>query len=236
MSDARYAPPHARLRSAPAAGPGGPIDVGEAFREGWAATWSSFGLALGVYFVGTVLFLLSAVTVVGLFLACPVFVWGFFRFNLNALDGRAEFADLFSGFGDYGRVVGTMLVLMALVLLVGMLGQSVSIVGAMAGSGALQGLGVLVNFVWSLTVMPRIAFAWYYAVDREMGPGEALQAAWAATDGQTGGCLVLGILMSVVMIMGVLFLLVGVIPALMVAYLMQAAAFRQLAGPQTGAA
>jgi len=176
------------------------------------------------------------VTVVGLFLACPVFVWGFFRFNLNAVDGRAEFADLFAGFGDYGRVVGTMLVLMGLMILVGMVGQSVSIVGAMTESGALQGLGILVNFVWSLTVMPRIAFAWYYAVDHEMGPGEALNAAWAATDGQTGRCLVLGILTSVVMIMGVLFLLVGVIPAVMIAYLMQAAAYRQLAGPRTGAA
>ena len=46
----------------------------------------------------------------------------------------------------------------------------------------------------------------------------------------------LTLLSSVVMIMGVLFLLVGVIPAVMVAYLMQAAAFRQLAGQQTGAA
>jgi hypothetical protein len=236
MSDARYAPPHARLRSAPTAGPGGTIEVGEALKEGWAATWSSFGLLLGVYVVGTFLFLLSALTIVGLFLLCPVFVWGFFRFNLNAIDGRAEFADLFSGFADYGRVVGTMLLLMGLLILVGLLGQSISIAGAAVESGALQGLGILVNFVWTMTVMPRLAFAWYYAVDREAGPAEALQAAWAATDGQTMTCIVLTLLSSVVMIMGVLFLLVGVIPAVMVAYLMQAAAFRQLAGQQTGAA
>ena len=236
MSDARYAPPHARLRSAPSAGPGGTIEIGEAFKEGWAATWASFGLTLGVYVAGTVLTLLSVLTVVGVFLLLPVFFWGFIRFNLNAIDGRAEFADLFSGFADYGRVVGTMLVLMGLMVLVGMIGQSLSIVGAAADSVALQLMGALLNFVWSLTVMPRIAFAWYYAVDHEMGPGEALNAAWAATDGQTGRCLVLGILTSVVMIMGVLFLLVGVIPAMMVAYLMQAAAYRQLAGRQTAAA
>lgn len=235
MSDARYAPPHARLHSASATGPGA-IDVGEAFKEGWAATWSSFGLMLGVYVVGTLLTVLSALTVIGVFLLCPVFVWGFFRFNLNAIDGRAEFADLFSGFADYGRVVGTMLVLMGLLILIGLLGQSVSLAGAAVGSGALQGLGILVNFVFSLTVMPRLAFAWYYAVDREAGPGEAVQAAWAATDGQTGNCFVLTLLSSVVMLTGVLFLLVGVIPAVMVGYLMQAAAFRQLAGQQTGAA
>lgn len=236
MSDARYAPPHARLRTAPAAGPGGSIDVGEAFKEGWAATWSSFGLSLGVYVVGSLLTLLSALTVVGLFLLVPVFAWGFFRFNLNAVDGRAEFADLFSGFADYGRVVGTMLVLMGLMFLVGMLGQSVSIAGAVLESGALEALGILVNLVWSLTVMPRLAFAWYYAVEREAGPSEALSAAWDATSGQTGSCLILALLSSVVMIMGVLFLVVGVIPAVMVAYLMQAAAFRQLAGQQTAAA
>jgi uncharacterized membrane protein len=125
---------------------------------------------------------------------------------------------------------------MGLLILVAMLGQAVSLAGAAMGSGALQGLGILVNFVWSLTVMPRLAFAWYYAVDREAGPAEALRAAWAATDGQTGTCFVLTLLSSAVMVMGVLFLLVGVIPAMMVAYLMQAAAFRQLAGQQTGAA
>jgi len=236
MSDVRYAPPHARLRTAPAPGRGGTIDVGDAFREGWSATWSNFGLTLGVYVVGSLLMIVSALTVVGLFLLCPVFLWGFFRFNLNAVDGRAEFADLFSGFADYGRVVGTMLVLMGLVFLVALLGQLVSIAGAAVESGALQGLGILVNFVWSLTVMPRLAFAWYYAVDCEAGPAEALQAAWNATEGQTGTCLVLSLMLSIVMIMGVLFLLVGVIPGLMVAYLMQAAAFRQLAGPQTAAA
>jgi len=85
-------------------------------------------------------------------------------------------------------------------------------------------------------VMPRLAFAWYYAVDRELGPSEALWAAWEATSGQTGTCLIIALLSSVVMIMGVLFLLVGVVPAVMVAYLMQAAAYRQLAGRQTGAA
>lgn len=236
MSDARYAPPHARLQTAPAAGPGGSIVVGEAFREGWAATWSSFGLMLGVYVAGTLLTLLSALTIVGIFLLVPVFVWGFFRFNLNAIDGRAEFADLFSGFGDYGRVVGTMLVLMGLMVLVGMLGQSLSIAGAAANSVGLQLAGALLNFVWSLTVMPRLAFAWYYVVDGELGPSEALSAAWSATSGQTGTCLIIALLSTVVMIMGVLFLVVGVIPAVMVAYLMQAAAYRQLAGRRTGAA
>ena len=236
MSDVRYAPPHARLQTAPSPGPGGTIDVGDAFREGWSTTWSNFGLTLGVYVVGTVLMIVSALTGVGLFLLCPVFLWGFFRFNLNAVDGRAEFADLFSGFGDYGRVVGTMLVLIGLVFLIALLGQVVSIAGAAAELGALQGLGLLVNFVWSLTVMPRLTFAWYYAIDREAGPAEALQAAWSATTGQTGACLVLSLMLSIVMIMGVLFLIVGVIPAVMVAYLMQAAAYRQLAGQQTAAA
>jgi hypothetical protein len=235
VSDAHYAPPQARLHTAPAAGSGS-IYVGEAFKEGWAATWSSFGLMLGVYAVGALLTVVSALTIVGLFLLVPVFIWGFFRFNLNAIDGRAEFADLFSGFGDYGRVVGTMLVLMGLLILVAMIGQSVSIVGGVADSAALQILGALVNFIWSLTVMPRVAFAWYYAVDRELGPSEALSAAWTATQGQTGTCLILALLSSIVMVMGVLFLLVGVIPAVMIGYLMQAAAYRQLAGQQTGAA
>jgi len=86
MSDDRYAPPTAALGDPARERGTGRIDLGEAFREAWAATWSNFGLLLGAWLLLGVVSLLSILTVVGAFLILPVLLWGAFRFVLNVVD------------------------------------------------------------------------------------------------------------------------------------------------------
>ena len=234
MSDDRYAPPQANLTQATDTIPGtGSFDLGLAFNEAWAATWANFGLLLGVGVVATLLMLASALTVVGLFLLVPVFAWGVIRLMLNTVDGRPEFSDLFSGFQDYGRTLLAMLILFALSSLISALGQALSVIGTAAGVPSLEAIGMVVNLAWTFLVMARLNFAWFYAVDQGLGPVEALQASWDATSELKGNCAALIVMSLVVILIGLLCLIIGVIPASMIAYLLPASAYRQMAGRQS---
>jgi len=236
MSDERYAPPSANLANAPADVPGtGTFDLGVAFSEAWAATWANFWLLLGVGIVGLLLMVASAVTVVGFFLLVPVLAWGGIRFMLNVLDGTAQFSDLFSGFKDYGRVLLSMLILYVLSFLISMLGQSFSLIGGASDMPVLQWLGTPVSLAWSLLVMSRLNLAWFYAVDQGLGPVESLQAAWDATVELKLNCALLLIMTFIVFMLGFLALIIGVIPASMIASLLLASAYRQLAGRRSAA-
>jgi len=230
MSDERYAPPTAALAE-PTQGRGtGEIDLGEAFREAWAAVWPNFGLIIGTGLLGGLIALLSGLTIVGIIAVWPVLAWGSTRFLLNVLDGDAETRDLFAGFSNYGENLRAMLNLGGLMLLIALAGQALSHLGTFLGSTVVMVLGGLVSLYWSLCVMPRLAFVGYYLVDQGLGASESIRASWDATQNQKLMCFVLGLVSGLIPLVGFLFLIVGVIPAVMVASLMQAAAYRQLAG------
>lgn len=234
MSDDRYAPPQANLTKAPADSTGtGSFDLGLAFNEAWTLTWANFGLLLGVGIVGGLLVAASTVTVVGIFLLVPVFIWGGIRFVLNLIDGQAAFADLFSGFQDYGRSLLCMLLLFVLTSLISAFGQALNLIGSAANSPVLEGLGTLVNVAWTFLVMARLNFAWFYSVDQGLGPVEALQASWDATSQLKGNCAALVVMSLAVLVIGFLCLIVGVIPASMIAYLLPVSAYRQMVGRQS---
>lgn len=236
MSDERYAPPQAKLADEGSLSGGtGRFDLGVAFREAWAATWANFGLLLGAGIVSAVLFLLSAVTVVGLFLIAPVLAWGGIRLVLNAYDGNATFGDLWSGFSDYGRALVSMLVLFILQSLIGALGQSVATIGQTADLPVVEFVGAIVNLLWTFLITARLIFSWFYVVDQGMGPVESLQASWDATSLQKANCAALIVMSIVIVVVGVLALIVGVIPAVMITYLMQASAYRQMVGRRSAA-
>jgi len=230
MSDDRYAPPTAALGDPARERGTGRIDLGEAFREAWATLWANFPLMLSFWLLFFVLFLLSVLTVVGIFLVLPVLWWGAFRFTLNVMDGSAELGDLFSGFTDYGHTLAAMLLTGILLTLLYGVGQALALVGRLSESGLLTLVGGALNLAWSFAIMPRLAFSPYYVVDRGLSPVEALQTAWSATSGQKLTCLVIGILSFVLPLLGFLCLVVGLIPASMLVYLLQASAYRQLAG------
>jgi uncharacterized membrane protein len=236
VSDERYAPPQAKLADEGSLSGGtGRFDLGVAFREAWAATWANFGLLLGAGIVSAVLFLLSAVTVVGLFLIAPVLAWGGIRLVLNAYDGNATFGDLWSGFSDYGRALVSMLVLFILQSLIGALGQSVATIGQTADLPVVEFVGAIVNLLWTFLITARLIFSWFYVVDQGMGPVESLQASWDATSLQKANCAALIVMSIVIVVVGVLALIVGVIPAVMITYLMQASAYRQMVGRRSAA-
>jgi uncharacterized membrane protein len=230
MSDDRYAPPTAALGDPARERGTGRIDLGEAFREAWATLWANFGLMLGTWLLLLAVSLLSVVTVVGVLLVLPVLAWGMIRFVLNVTDGSGEVGDLFSGFSDYGRVLGTMLVFVILMALLYLVGQALSIVGRATGSGFIGLVGSAASLAWSLGVLARLVFAGFYVVDQGVAPVDALRTSWEATSEQKLNCLLLAILSFVIPVVGFLCLVVGVIPATMLVYLLQASAYRQLAG------
>ena len=116
-----------------------------------------------------------------------------------------------------------------------LIGQAVQLVGTLTNSGLLLGLGVIINLVWTFAIMLRFYFAILYMVDRRMGPIEALQISWESTRGQTLKLVGLVLATGVVMIIGLLALVVGMIPASTVAYLMWTSAYRQMVGRPTAA-
>src|SRR6516162_6302508 len=127
-------------------------------------------------------------------------------------------------------VVGLVLivpVLLILYLLIGVAGQSLGIFARLTGSALLAFLGALLNLFWSFGVMPRLAFASYYVVEGGLAPADALRTSWEKTRDQKLICAVLALLSVLIPVVGVLCLLVGVIPAWMIAALMHAAAYRQ---------
>jgi uncharacterized membrane protein len=233
MSDSRYAPPSAPLIGRGGARGGtGIIDLGAAFGEAWHATWANFGVLLGAGFVLLVLIIISAVSVIGIFVLVPIFAYGGTRLLLNALDGNPEFSDVFSGFSEYGRTLTHMLPLTLLLMLIGTVGNLVE----RMGTAVTPLLGSLFILAWTFGISSRLGFAIYFAVDRGLGAIESLRVAWETTASQKLNCAVLILLFFLVGFVGVLCLLIGVIPAIMVGSLLQAAAYRQLAGRQSDAA
>ena len=231
MSDQRYAPPMAALAEpALRSGGGGLIDIGEAFRQAWGAVWPNLGLLLGASIVSGLVALLSACTLIGVVVVWPVLWWGWWRLLLNVLDGEGEVRDLFSGFESYRENLSGMLNLSGLMLVIMLAGQSVSHLGQVVHSMPLMVLGTVASMGWSIGVMPRLSFVWYFLVDQRLTPSEAVRASWDATANQLGLCFLLGLVSGLTTMLGFLFLIVGVIPAAFVASLMQAAAYRQLAG------
>jgi uncharacterized membrane protein len=231
MTDQRYAPPLAalaepRLRQ----GSGGQIDIGEAFREAWAAVWPNLGLLMGAALVSAGVALISVFTIVGIFLVLPLLTWGWWRLMLNVLDGSAELKDVFGGFERYRENLSAVMGLSMLMLLIALVGQSLQNLGQFLHSMPLLVFGTLVSVVWSFGFMPRFAFVWYFLVDQQLQPAEAVRACWDATANQKLSCFVIGLVSWLVMLVGFLFLVVGVIPGAFVASLMQAAAYRQLVG------
>ena len=230
MPDNPYEPPAAPIadeRGLAMVG-NGTFELGQCLSDAWEDTWRNFPLWLGVMLVAFVAFVVSGLTVIGIFLVWPVLGWGMARFYLNMTDQDASFGDLFSGFSNYGAaLVGPLLLGVAMYAL-SLVGQSVQLVGQMTGAPEVIFIGIFVNLAWTFGVMVRLYFGILYLVDRDFGPVEAMQASWEGTQGQTFKLIGLLLLNVVVILAGLLVFLVGVIPASVMAYLMWTSAYRQI--------
>lgn len=230
MTDQRYAPPLATLAEPRLRQAGGRIDIGEAFHEAWSALWPNLGLLIGAGIVSALASIAAVCTIVGIFLILPVLAWGWWRLQLNVLDGTGELRDQFAGFGSYGANLSAMMGLGSLMLMIGLAGQSVQYLGQFLGSMPLMLTGVAASLVWSFCVLPRLAFVWYFLVDQGLTPSEAVRACWDATANQKLMCFLVGLVSWLIILVGLLCLIVGVIPGALFASLLHAAVYRQLAG------
>jgi hypothetical protein len=233
VSDNPYAPPGADLGGEPRGDTTrgrGDFDLGETLSDAWAHTWGNFPLWLWVGIVGALAAIFSIVTMIGIVLLLPVLGWGAILFLLRMHDGGAELGDLFAGFSCYGTALAGILVVgLAFTLLSGSV-QVIQIAAERTGEPWLYFLWVLVYLGVFFLVVPRLAFAYFYVVDRDMGPVEALQRAWRVSSPLKWKLAALLLLNYVVIIAGLLALVIGAIPASIMTYLMWVSAYRQTEG------
>jgi len=232
MSENPYVPPSVDPWASETTGTGGrgDFEIGECLSDAWSNTWANFPLWLGVGVVFTLASLLSMATVIGLVLLLPVLCWGATRFVLAMHDGDAEFGDVFAGFSQYGTALVGFLVVGLVTFLISLLGQSVEIAGGATGSAGVSLIGLLINLAVAIVIVPRLYFAYFYVVDRGMAPMESIRRSWDVTGPIKWKIVGLLLLSVVVVLVGLIALVVGVIPASVITYLMWASAFRQLAG------
>ncbi|NUO53380.1 MAG: hypothetical protein HOV80_31410 [Polyangiaceae bacterium] len=105
---------------------------------------------------------------------------------------------------------------------------------ALLGAQLLVGLCILVGFI--LLIIPGIYASLalsqtnYYVIDKNMGPIEAMQASWRATEGQKGNIFLYGLLSLLVLIAGMIACCVGLFPAGAVVGLGMAIIYTRISG------
>lgn len=231
MSENPYAPPQAELGGGAESALGtGDFDFGRCFSDAWARTWANFPLWLGVGIVFLLASIAVSITILGIFLALPVLMWGGFAFFLKMHDGGAELRDIFRGFSRYGQALAGSLGWWLLLFVVSLVAQ-LPLFAAQAQGSAPAIIGAYaINIAVQLLVAPRITMAMFLMVDRGLGLSEALRIAWQTTAPLMWKMAGLQLAMIVVTIVGALALVVGVIPAMVVGYLMFVSAYRQIFG------
>ena len=210
----------------------GDFDIGVAFKDGYTLTSRHFGMVLGATLLCGLMVILSAVTVVGYFLAVPVFAWGMIKFFLNLQDERAQVSDLFSGFSNYGTVLGRMLLLTVIYIFAAGASESVVFVGQYLKSLPIQLVGWVIYLTFFVTVVSRFYFAYFFVVDKDMSTMDALSAAWTSTRGKTLKLVGLATVTFLVAMSGVVGLVIGLLFTIPMSYVMYSSAFRQVAGNQ----
>ncbi len=241
MSDNLYAPPQADLgRGLEPSNGSGSFEIGRCNSEAWARTWANFPLWLLAGIVFSFATLASVVTILGIFLALPVLYWGAYVFFLRMHDGdTAKIGDLFSGFSHYGRALGGMLGFFLVSIVASIPGTVLSQVGASSTPPDLTWvvLGNAVAIFISLFVTSRLNFAPFLMIDRGLGVFEAISESWARTAQLKVKVALLTLFMFVVVFLGALVFLVGMIPAMVMSFLLWVSAYRQVFGgtPQSAA-
>ena len=236
MSDNLYAPPQADLGMEGSGELGsGDFEIGRCLSEAWERTWDNFPLWLGA---GTVFLLAtvgSMITIIGIVLALPVLLWGTFRFFLRMYDGGATIGDLFAGFSRYGTALAGSLAFWLLSTAANAVGQIPYFIATAAESVPGMIVGYAFLLLVSFLVNARILPAMFLMVDRALPFGEALALSWARTGPVMWKLVALQLVSVVVVFAGALALLVGVIPASVIAYLMSVSAYRQIFGREAPA-
>lgn len=176
---------------APAQATTGQFDIGQAISEGWTAMMVNAGVALGGMVIVGLLGVLAAVTIIGYVVVLPVLAYGMLRLLLNITGGEGEINDIFSGFQNYGSVLGSMLmfILTMFVVMIGVSlpGMVLAGVGGALEMPALAILGQLINLVITYAITPRLYFGPFFIADQRVGGLDALKMSWEEDRPQTRG-------------------------------------------------
>jgi len=214
--------------------PPGDFDIGQTIKEAWENTKRHAGVAIGVFLLAGICVILSAMTVIGYFVLVPVLGWGMTKFLLNMHDGRPEVGDLFSGFSNYGKVLGRMLLAVLIVGAAGIASESLVFIGQYLKSTPIQALGWVVYCAAFALVLGRLYFAFFFIVDQDMPTIQAFSAAWQATQGKGLKIFLLLIVAGLIGGLGVLALCVGMLFTMPMSYAMYVSAYRQMVGGRQG--
>jgi uncharacterized membrane protein len=252
MPDIRYQPPAAPLANdTPGQYAGdGRFSIGRCLSDGWRAMWRNLLPWAGMLFLaGAVLIaaislmaalasvsplLAVAVALVVYALGVPMLGFGFIRFCLNALEGRARASDLFAG---VRAPILSMSGMLACIVLVSLPTAAPNVAIALKADAATIGLAYAIAVIWGCLISVRLYFAWIFLVDRRFTAIQCLSSSWAATRGNVFGLLLLSVLSLVLSMAGALVLLIGLIPAQLLVFTMWMSAYRQITGsPQLTAA
>jgi uncharacterized membrane protein len=117
------------------------------------------------------------------------------------------------------------------IVLLALLADSVAIAGQVMESMVVQAIGSVLYLAFTLTVLVRLYFAWFFLVDRDLSAMEALSASWNATRGKNLQLIGLALLSGLIAMAGLLALVIGVFFTMTMAYVSYASAYRQLVGP-----
>ncbi len=211
--------------------PDGRIDVGRAFADGWELMKSNLPTAFGMF---VVMGLLSVVSVLLLIIPAlfviPALWWGFYGWMLDAYEGRGTFGQLFDGFSNLAAALMGFLPLFFAGALLALPGQALEIAAESADQPLLLIGASLLSIIANLITL-RWSFAGFFIVERDMNGIDAIRASWRATKGQWFTVFILAMAAGLLMVVGVLLLLVGVIPAAAIATFAYVSAYRQLVGP-----
>jgi uncharacterized membrane protein len=209
----------------------GDFDLGRTVQDGFERTKLYLGPAISMLLLGGLMMALSTLTVIGYFLAVPVFGWGMIKFFLNMQDQRQPtLNDLFAGFSNYWTVLGRMLLVTVIYLGLVLLSESLVFVGQFMKSTPLIVVGYVIYIACFALVLSRFYFAFFFVVDRDMPAIESLSASWRATHGKSLKMFALALLAGLVGVSGLIGLCVGVLFTIPMSYVMYASAFRQVTG------
>ena len=209
------------------------FDIGVALSDGWQACWRSFGAWIVAGLVVTIAAIFATATVIGVFVVLPVLWWGFVHFTLRALDGNAELGHAFAGFSRFGEALAAMLGLSLLMIPLSLIGQIPVWVSPLFGDSAgpvVMLIGQAFNLAWSLAIMIRFQLAPFFIVDQRMGVIDSMRASWRSTSQSKLMLVLFYIVTFLVAVLGLMALVVGVIPAVIIAMGATASVYRQLTG------
>jgi hypothetical protein len=162
---------------------------------------------------------------------------GLLRIYVSAARGETpSFGLVFSGGSRYLAMLGLKFLLQLPTFLVGVLG-----VGAIAlRQPALIVGSSLLNWVVAITILVfyglGVVFAWFFVVDGESGPIQAIKEAWSACAGQRGTVFLFAFVTALIAGAGLIACCVGTVITVPFAYVAFAVLYTRLTGRGPGAA